>query len=267
MIVALASEPAHGDISPEISVGGVLVSREQLTEAIDILDQHPESTSIRQLLKPSQNPLAYAPYTRIVNVYLIDHPEAKIAKGSRQHHAPQQRRAFMRYLEERLRIADQSPEEAFSAAEDEVDQEERESPPYDDIDARDHVLRQIAERRGQTEFRSELMQAYSCRCAVTHCDAGPALEAAHLRPWRGMHSNTFDNGLLLRADIHTLLDRGLLAFHLRARTVVLSDKLRKTQYEYLHGRPLVEPALKSQRPSQDVLLWVKEQFQKNQSVS
>jgi hypothetical protein len=53
--------------------------------------------------------------------------------------------------------------------------------------------------------------SYQGRCAVTSCDAGAALEGAHLRPYRGPESNDVTNGLLLRADIHTLFDLRLLA--------------------------------------------------------
>ncbi|HUZ56031.1 MAG TPA: HNH endonuclease [Streptosporangiaceae bacterium] len=56
-----------------------------------------------------------------------------------------------------------------------------------------------------------LMAAYSGRCAVTGCTVQAVLEAAHLRPYRGPDSNVTGNGLLLRADIHTLLDLQLLA--------------------------------------------------------
>jgi hypothetical protein len=74
----------------------------------------------------------------------------------------------------------------------------------DDYDARLRVVRQIVARRGQARFRAALLEAYIGRCAVTGFDAAPALEGAHLRPYRGPESNDVTNGLLLRADIHTL---------------------------------------------------------------
>lgn len=71
-------------------------------------------------------------------------------------------------------------------------------------DARDRINRSIAIRRGQPALRSKLMEAYEGKCAVTACSVVDLLEAAHIRPYRGPHTNHIQNGLLLRADIHTL---------------------------------------------------------------
>lgn len=130
--------------------------------------------------------------------------------------------------------------------------------PDDDYDARLRTYRQIVARQGQPAFRAELMDAYHGRCAVTGCDVPAALEAAHLRPYRGPESNTLTNGLLLRADIHTLLDLRLLAIDPTSRRVVLSKQLAGTQYEALSQSLIVDPVERSQRPSQDALqrAWV-----------
>jgi hypothetical protein len=82
---------------------------------------------------------------------------------------------------------------------------ETEDVPADDYDARLRVYRNIVGRRGQSAFRAALLDAYDGKCAITECDAAAALEAAHLRPYRGPGSNTVSNGLPLRADIHTFL--------------------------------------------------------------
>ena len=75
-------------------------------------------------------------------------------------------------------------------------------------------------------------------CAVTGCTVTRVLEAAHLRPYRGKHTNHVTNGLLLRADIHTLLDYELLAPEPETRAVVISKLLVSTQYEELSGRKI-----------------------------
>lgn len=54
------------------------------------------------------------------------------------------------------------------------------------------------------------MDAYERRCAVTGCTVEAVLEAAHISPYRGDHTNDVTNGLLLRADIHTMFDCGLI---------------------------------------------------------
>jgi predicted restriction endonuclease len=123
----------------------------------------------------------------------------------------------------------------------------------DDYDARLRVFRQIVARQGQSGFRAALMEAYEGRCAITGYDAAPALEGAHLRPYRGPESNTVTNGLLLRADIHTLFDLGLLAPEPVTRNVVVSKLLAGTQYEALSTSRLADPAAAWQRPSQETL--------------
>ena len=66
-------------------------------------------------------------------------------------------------------------------------------------------------RREQPAFRRVVFKAYSGRCAISGCDIPEALEAAHLhgRDWREGHNQATD-GILLRRDLHTLYDRGLL---------------------------------------------------------
>jgi putative restriction endonuclease len=123
----------------------------------------------------------------------------------------------------------------------------------DDYDARLRVFRQIVSRRGQPGFRAALLEAYRGRCAVTGFDAAAALEGAHLRPYRGPESNTVTNGLLLRADIHTLFDLGLLAPDPVTRTIVVSKLLAGTRYEALSSSQLADPAEAWQRPNQEAL--------------
>jgi putative restriction endonuclease len=112
----------------------------------------------------------------------------------------------------------------------------------DDYDARLRVYRQIVSRRGQSGFRAGLLEAYHGRCAITGCDAAAALEGAHLRPYRGPESNIVTNGLLLRADIHTLFDLRLLAPDPVTRTIVVSKLLAGTQYGALSSSQLADPA-------------------------
>ncbi len=59
-------------------------------------------------------------------------------------------------------------------------------PPADDYDARRRTYREVVNRRGQPAFRRDLLQAYRRSCAITGCSAEAVLEAAHLRPYRGL---------------------------------------------------------------------------------
>lgn len=109
--------------------------------------------------------------------------------------------------------------------------------PKEKDEAAKKVLRAIALRQGQTVFRNGLLAAYDSRCIVTGCNADSALEAAHIIPYceGEEETNHAQNGLLLRADIHTLFDRGKIAIDTSKWTVVLDEELMETTYSDLAG--------------------------------
>lgn len=146
---------------------------------------------------------------------------------------------------------------AVSEAEQRADAQEL---PADDYDARLRAYRNIVARRGQPAFRAALLDAYGGKCAITGCDAPAALEAAHLRPYRGPGSNIVSNGLPLRADIHTLLDLRLIAIEPRTRAIVVSTILTGTHYELLSDCKLADPAGDWQRPSPETLVRAWQEF-------
>ena len=108
-------------------------------------------------------------------------------------------------------------------------------------DARDRVVTSVVRRRGQPEFRRALIEAYGCRCAISGCDAEAALEACHITPYRGPQTNTLSNGLLLRADLHTLYDLGLLAVDTVTMTAVVAPELEGTTYGEFIGKSVSMP--------------------------
>ncbi len=121
------------------------------------------------------------------------------------------------------------------------------------LDARTRVLAAVVRRQGQPEFRQRLIEAYAGRCAVTDCDAADALEAAHIAPYLGPHTNDVTNGLLLRADIHTLFDLGMLGVDASTMTVVLAPSLAHTVYRDLAGQTMRLPPSASLHPSKQAL--------------
>jgi predicted restriction endonuclease len=123
----------------------------------------------------------------------------------------------------------------------------------DDTDARKRIARDVVVRQGQAQCRGALIRAYEGRCAIAGCDSPYTLEAAHIRPYRGEHTNIVANGLLLRADIHALFDLGLLAVNPATRTVVISDQLSGDHYKSLQGRPLNLPANPELHPNHGLL--------------
>ncbi|NRF88429.1 HNH endonuclease [Burkholderia gladioli] len=104
-------------------------------------------------------------------------------------------------------------------------------------DGRERVAREIAIRRGQAVFRRQLLNAYGC-CAMSGSTVVETLEAAHIVPYQGPGTNHPSNGLLLRADLHTLFDLGLLAVVPQTLTILVATQLNGTEYEALRGQPL-----------------------------
>lgn len=137
----------------------------------------------------------------------------------------------------------------FTQAEDKAQDEAFEHAPAlnSESDAREWAMRAVAMRRGQSLFRARLLDAYGSRCAITGSSAVEVLEAAHVLPFRGEHTDRVDNGLLLRADLHTLFDCQLL-WITPEHTVALAPSLMATDYAGLHGKPLLLPASPTNRP-------------------
>jgi hypothetical protein len=128
----------------------------------------------------------------------------------------------------------------------------REDEELGDEDTRQRVLREIAQRQGQQTFRALLLQHYQEQCAMSGCTAIEVLEAAHIRPYRGQHTNVLSNGLLLRADLHTLFDLHLLGVDAEYR-IVVSDRLKKTEYWQFAGQHIRIPLTTRARPSKKLL--------------
>lgn len=92
-------------------------------------------------------------------------------------------------------------------------------------DEREIALRAIKLRRGQQDFRKKLLERYDKTCVITGCKIIDILEAAHIRPYRGKNDNNPSNGLLLRADIHTLFDLNLVAIEPDSHLVHFHSKV------------------------------------------
>ncbi|ONN70633.1 HNH endonuclease [Pseudomonas oryzihabitans] len=125
----------------------------------------------------------------------------------------------------------------------------------DIADSRSRVTAEIVRRRGQPAFRRALMVAYHEACAITGCSLPAVLEAAHVYPYKGDHTNDVSNGLLLRADIHTLFDLRMIAVETASMVVRISPKLVGTEYQALDGLPLRQPVEKRQRVGAEALDW------------
>lgn len=143
-------------------------------------------------------------------------------------------------------LSKRTPQEAIDRAEEAAAQELNEPITFEN-DARERELRAAFLRRGQRAFRKTLLDAYEKRCAITGCAMEDVLEAAHIIPYMGDDTNRCDNGLLLRADIHTLFDLGLLWVN-REMKVEVASALRRTEYGKLRGKGLRLPTNAASRP-------------------
>jgi hypothetical protein len=125
--------------------------------------------------------------------------------------------------------------------------------PPGDTDARDKMMRSIAVRRGQPSFRRKLLEAYGGACAVTGSRTVEVLEAAHIIAYNGPSTNQVQNGILLRADIHTLFDLGLLEINPDTLVVTIHESISDIEYRRYDGTVLSLPQRRSQRPSVEAL--------------
>lgn len=104
----------------------------------------------------------------------------------------------------------------------------------------ERFLREVLARRGQPKFRNDLLNVYAMCCCITRCSVVELLEAAHIDQHSEGGDYSVTNGLLLRADIHTLFDLHLLSIddHLLVR---LSECLVGSEYETLQGKKMAAP--------------------------
>jgi putative restriction endonuclease len=130
--------------------------------------------------------------------------------------------------------------------------------------------RLIRPRLGQGGFRVAVTDVYGRQCAISTEHSLPALEAAHIRDYAAGGEHDVRNGLLLRADIHRLFDRGFVTVTPEHQFKV-SRRLRD---EYSNGRVYYELQERVERegkihlpkklehyPDPDALAWhVREKF-------
>jgi HNH endonuclease len=121
--------------------------------------------------------------------------------------------------------------------------------PKDVRDARERIRRTIVQRRGQSKFRNALIAAYDRRCAISGCTSIEVLEAAHIYPYSGPETNHVTNGLLLRADLHTLFDLGMIQIDPKTLKVLVDKKLTEKSYRQFHDKKIRIPKSVSDYPS------------------
>lgn len=110
-----------------------------------------------------------------------------------------------------------------------------------------HTIKPVRVRIGQAGFRAELLRKFGPTCAFSGPLPEPALEACHLYSYAAVGHHDPHGGILLRRDLHTLFDRGLIAVDPDYR-IDVSFELRKFPiYANLHNREFAIDPDKKQR--------------------
>jgi putative restriction endonuclease len=114
-------------------------------------------------------------------------------------------------------------------------------------------------RLGQRSFRILVTDAYERRCAVTQERTLPALEAAHIKPYSSSGPHAVSNGILLRRDLHALLDKGYMtitpSMDLEVGHRIREEYENGRDYYRYHGIKIWIPHDASNRPSAEYLEW------------
>ena len=117
----------------------------------------------------------------------------------------------------------------------------------------------VRPRLGQGAFRIAVTDAYGRACSVTGEHSLPVLEAAHIRPYAQLGDHDVCNGLLLRVDLHRLLDQGYVTVTKQHRLEVSSrlrlDYQNGQTYYPMHGKPVRVPTPRSAHPDPALLEW------------
>jgi hypothetical protein len=108
--------------------------------------------------------------------------------------------------------------------------------PPDDPEELQMFARRV--RRGQVKLRKKLLQLYEGKCAISGHGPEAVLEAAHIRSHAVTGLNDPSNAILLRADLHTLFDEGLLRIHPDSLMIEIHHSLKSSPYAELAHRHL-----------------------------
>jgi putative restriction endonuclease len=87
----------------------------------------------------------------------------------------------------------------------------------------------------------------------------PVLEAAHIKPFSESGPHLVQNGLLLRSDLHRLLDKGYMTLTTKLNIEVsrrIKEEFDNGEYYYtLHGKKISHPAHLDDLPEKKFIEW------------
>ena len=111
-----------------------------------------------------------------------------------------------------------------------------------------HTYTMTKTRRGQAKFREDLLNEFGEICIFTGPQPRDTLQAAHLYSWAKVGKHEDHGGLLMRADLHLLFDKGLIGIDMSSATPKIwlhkrLDKFKKPHYlAQLDGKPVASSA-------------------------
>lgn len=108
-------------------------------------------------------------------------------------------------------------------------------------DWRKKVMAEISVREGAKPFKDAAIADYEGRCLLSGATEPWVLQAAHIVPYLGVHTNERDNAILLRADLHILFDREAIWIDPETLTVKIQTALKGAEYTGLEGRRISLP--------------------------
>jgi len=127
----------------------------------------------------------------------------------------------------------------------------------------DQRMAEVRIREAAPDFRRDVLLQWQNQCAITGEQTPSVLEAAHLHPYVDSSTNDLRNGIALRADLHRLLDAGLISIARIGTDLVvrISRKLAGTAYMSFDGRALPTPQDVRYAPAHEILHWLNERFE------
>jgi len=109
-------------------------------------------------------------------------------------------------------------------------------------------------RIGQAAFRAHLLKKYGEVCAFTGPAPKVVLDACHLYRYAKLSVHEDEGGLMLRRDLHSLFDQGLITVDADFVIHVAESVRSYPPYAWLHGSPL------RVKPSPKQVVWLAEHW-------
>ena len=133
---------------------------------------------------------------------------------------------------------------------------------------REYARRLARQRLHQPAFRTRVLLAYETRCAICELKHGSLLDAAHIVPDSEEHGvPTTSNGLALCKIHHAAYDHNMLCVSPDYRVAVnralldeVDGPMLRHGIQEMHGREIVLPRRRADRPDRDGLAWRWERF-------